>query len=72
MGARTQEGPKAMGADRQDARWYTVREVAVRYQVAERTVRRWIAEDRLSAHKFGRAVRFSEQDLIAFEKEARR
>ena len=61
-----------MPTDRSGTRWYTVLEVAARYQVKERTVRRWIADGRLHSHKFGRAVRISEDDLIVFEKGSRR
>ena len=51
--------------------WYTAKEVAGRLKVSERSVRRWIAEGDLCAHRFGRAVRVSEEDLVAFEKKAR-
>ena len=70
MGARTPTGKKAMCAS-PDTRWYTARDVAARYRVKERTVRRWIADGRLRAHRFGRAVRISQDDLIAFEKASR-
>ena len=48
------------------ARFYTVAEIADMLVVSLRTVRRWIAEKELLAHKFGRQVRISEIDLRAF------
>ncbi len=47
-------------------RFYTVAEVADLLVVSTRSVRRWIAERQLLAHKFGRQVRISEIDLRAF------
>ena len=71
MGARTPTGKKTMCAS-PDTRWYTVNEIADRLKVSVRSVRRWIADGRLREHKFGRAVRIAEQDLIAFEKASQR
>jgi excisionase family DNA binding protein len=53
-------------------RWFTVREVAARLNVSERSVRRWVKCGFLPAHRFGRAVRISERDLNDFEQGARR
>jgi excisionase family DNA binding protein len=47
-------------------RFYTVAQVANLLAVSRRSVRRWIAEGRLLAHRFGRQVRVSEIDLRAF------
>jgi excisionase family DNA binding protein len=48
--------------------WFMVKEVAARYKVHERSVRRWIKQGLLRAHKFGRAVRIHEKDLADFER----
>ena len=45
------------------ARFYTVAQVADLLGVSSRSVRRWIAESDLRAHRFGRQVRISETDL---------
>jgi excisionase family DNA binding protein len=47
--------------------WFTVKEVAFRHKVHERSVRRWIKQGLLRAHKFGRAVRIHKEDLTDFE-----
>jgi excisionase family DNA binding protein len=47
--------------------WYTVRDVAERLKVSERTVRRWIAVGMLRANKFGRSVRISQRALKELE-----
>lgn len=47
-------------------RFYTIAEVADLLVVSTRTVRRWISDRELLAHKFGRQVRISEIDLRAF------
>ena len=52
-------------------RFYTVAQVADLLGVSTRSVRRWIAERDLRAHKFGRQVRISETDLRAFVEEGR-
>jgi excisionase family DNA binding protein len=53
-------------------RWYKVKEVANRLNVDERTVRRWIDSGMLPHHRFGRAIRISEEDLLTFERRGRR
>ena len=47
-------------------RFYTVSQVAQMLSVSPRTVRRWIEDKKLVAHKFGGAVRIAESDLQAF------
>ena len=47
-------------------RFYTIAEVADLLVVSTRTVRRWISDRELLAHKFGRQVRISEINLRAF------
>jgi excisionase family DNA binding protein len=44
----------------------TIDEVADRTSLSERTVRRLIASGALPAHRIGRAVRVSEDDLARF------
>ena len=46
--------------------FFTVPDVAEHLGVSTRTVRRWIDDEELVAHKFGRAVRISEGDLREF------
>jgi excisionase family DNA binding protein len=46
--------------------FFTIAQVADRFQVSPRTVRRWIANDDLVAHHFGTAVRIADRDLAAF------
>ena len=52
-------------------RFYTVVQVATLIEVSTRTVRRWIAEGDLLAHRFGRQVRVAESDLRAFVEKGR-
>jgi excisionase family DNA binding protein len=51
---------------REPIRFFTVAEVAERLGVSTRTIRRWIEDLELVAHRFGRAVRIAESDLKAF------
>ncbi len=46
--------------------FYHVKDVADVMMVSDRSVRRWIAEGDLKAHRFGRAIRISDQDLKDF------
>jgi excisionase family DNA binding protein len=50
-----------------EMRFFTIREIAEQRRVSERTVSRWIATGELRVHKFGAAVRASEEDLRAFD-----
>jgi excisionase family DNA binding protein len=52
-------------------KFYTIKRVAERYDVCERTVQRWIKSGRLNAHKFGRSARISNDDLVLMEAAAR-
>jgi excisionase family DNA binding protein len=47
-------------------KFFTITEVAVRLNVATRTVRRWILAGDLVAHRAGAVVRISEADFRAF------
>jgi excisionase family DNA binding protein len=46
--------------------FFTISEVAEMLRVSTRTVRRWIDDGKLVAHRFGSAVRIAESDLRAF------
>jgi excisionase family DNA binding protein len=59
-------------SNRAKPRWYKVKEVATRLNVDERTVRRWIGSGMLHHHRFGRAIRISEEDLLTFERYGKR
>ena len=52
-------------------RYYTIKAVAEALDVSTRTVRRWIANGALAAHRLGGALRISEADLRAFLAEHR-
>ncbi|MEN8721790.1 MAG: helix-turn-helix domain-containing protein [Alphaproteobacteria bacterium] len=47
--------------------WHTVSDIADRYAVHPNTVRSWIRNGRLVAHKLDRVVRISDHDLLTFE-----
>jgi excisionase family DNA binding protein len=46
--------------------FFTIAEVAQDLNVSERTVRRWIEDGKLVAHRIGGVVRIAETDLRAF------
>jgi excisionase family DNA binding protein len=54
--------------DHRDERvnFFTIAEVAERVRVSTRTVRRWIEDGHLVAHRIGGVVRIAESDLRAF------
>jgi len=47
---------------------YTYKDVARRYEVHIKTVHRWVSAGMIGHLKIGRAVRFTEEILSAFEK----
>ena len=49
-------------------RFYSVHEIAEQLDVSERTIRRWVIAGELIAHRFGRQLRVSAEDLKTFEK----
>lgn len=52
--------------------WYTVQDVAKRFNVSRREVYRWIEEGRLSANKVGwRTIRISQAQIDAFVERTR-
>lgn len=44
----------------------TVADVACELSLSEKTIRRWIKEERLHVHRLGRVVRIAREDLTAF------
>jgi excisionase family DNA binding protein len=50
----------------------TVDQVAEHLAISTKTVRRWIADGRLSVHRIGRQLRISGPDLQAFVAQQRR
>lgn len=47
--------------------FWTTKQLTVRWQIAEGTLRRWIREGRLSAVKVGRQLRFTQAEVDRFE-----
>ncbi len=47
-------------------KFYTIREVADALRLSQKSIRRKIKSSELSAHKFDRVWRISEQDLRAY------
>jgi excisionase family DNA binding protein len=45
---------------------HTLKQVAEQLQVSTKTIRRWIGDGALVAHRFGRQLRISDADLQAF------
>ncbi len=54
------------------ARFHSIDAVASAIAVSTKTIRRWIEQGDLRAHRFGRLLRVSEEDLIAFSAARRR
>ncbi|HEX8233358.1 MAG TPA: helix-turn-helix domain-containing protein [Caulobacteraceae bacterium] len=53
-------------------RMLSIGDVAEAMNASTRTIRRWIADGDLHAHRMGRLVRVSEDDLVAFAATRRR
>ena len=51
-----------------EPRFFTITQVAERWQCSEKTVRRLVARDELIAHRIGAQIRISLNDLRAYEK----
>jgi excisionase family DNA binding protein len=51
---------------------FSIREIAERFGVSTKSVRRWIAGGDLHAHRLGRQIRIAEEDAIAFMAARRR
>jgi excisionase family DNA binding protein len=66
---RLASNPRAPGHRRRTGglqRYFTINAVAETLDVCTRTVRRWIANGNLVAHRVGGVVRIAEDDLGAF------
>ena len=48
--------------------FHSVKDIAERWDTCERSVRREIAAGNLVAHKFGRSLRISDEDLGIYER----
>lgn len=48
--------------------YHTVKDVAARWDTCERSVRREIKAGNLVAHRFGRLIRISDEDLQVYER----
>lgn len=46
--------------------FHSIPQVADRFQVSEKTVRRWIEQGLLPVHRLGRQIRISDRDLEIF------
>ncbi len=51
--------------------FYSVTETAKLLKVNPKTVRRWIENGDLTVHRFGRQIRITEPDLVAFIRQHR-
>ena len=70
-------GDKKVGSDGADApsgadEFLTIMQVAEHLQVHDRTVRRWIQDEKLVAHRFNSIVRVARHDLQRFVDDHRR
>jgi excisionase family DNA binding protein len=53
-------------------RFLTIQDVAEILGVSARTIRRWIGPDGLRVHRFGKAVRIAQDDLLLFQAKHRK
>ncbi|ROT27240.1 DNA-binding protein [Micromonospora sp. HM5-17] len=44
---------------------YTYAEAAEKLRITEGTLRRWVSKGRISCHRLGRLVRFTDEDLAS-------
>lgn len=51
--------------------FFTIPETAKRLKVSPKTVRRWIEHGTLKVHRFGKQIRITETDLLAFVERCR-
>ncbi len=58
--------PTLRRQSREPISFFTAPQVAQHLEVSPRTVRRWIEDGQLVAHRFGRSVRIAEYDLRRF------
>ena len=52
----------------QDRPFHSVKQLAERWQTSEKSIRRFIEQGDLIAHRFGRQLRISDADRLAFER----
>ena len=60
------ERPSPPAASASLPKYFTLDEVAAHLQLSTKTLRRWIKAGDLVAHRIGRKLRISENDLQAF------
>jgi excisionase family DNA binding protein len=56
---------------RREERFFTVKQLAARWQISERQVHRFIESGALTAHRIGRSLRIAESDVLLFEFQCR-
>jgi excisionase family DNA binding protein len=66
MSAHDAPDDRRRGQTHRSIQFFTIDAVAELLDVASRTVRRWIANGDLVAHRIGNVVRIAEEDLQAF------
>jgi excisionase family DNA binding protein len=44
---------------------YTYAEAAAKLRITEGTLRRWVSKGKISCHRLGRLVRFTDEDLAS-------
>lgn len=66
-------GPRASSVpqQRREERFFTVKQLAARWQISERQVHRFIESGALAAHRLGRSLRIAENDVLLFELQCR-
>jgi excisionase family DNA binding protein len=60
-------GHKSLTSPEGEPAFYAVAELAIRWRICERQVRRYIASEELAATRFGRSVRVSAANVAEFE-----
>jgi len=68
----TREVAELLQAQPESAEMFTVSEVAVRFGISERTIRRAITSGALHVERIGRSVRISREDLDRWKSQRRR
>lgn len=69
--ASVQSPSSPPGPSRRERRFFTVKQLAARWQMSERQVHRFIQSGTLVAHKLGRSLRIAEDDILLFEWQSR-
>lgn len=55
------------GRPQRSGRFFTVKQLAARWQISERQVHRFIRNGALVAHRFGHSLRIAEDQVVLFE-----